>query len=204
MVKNRLLERLTRLLLKLFYLKPQYGNIQNFRTPSIRISLRANSELLIKYYNMLVRFCGEGEILFFFLLFAGFLSDYCSILFSFCLSKNSTERFFLVVLDKCLENRPQSVLEKVDLLVMTKHAAERDRNLKSGQFDTRYLEMFGESEKVAHELVMVALRHLVQISNSNIVRNADSLITKMDTDPDVKWIGKSDIKVDKTKCKTSY
>ena len=87
---------------------------------------------------------------------------------------------------------------------MTKHAAERDRNLKSGQFDTRYLEMFGESEKVAHELVMVALRHLVQISNSNIVRNADSLITKMGTDPDVKWIGKSDIKVDKTKCKTSY
>ena len=69
----------------------------------------------------------------------------------------------------------------------------------SGHFGSCGLEMFGEKRKVASELVIVALQHMVQISNSNLVRNADSLIFKMDSDSDVKCVGKSKVTVDNTK-----
>ena len=52
----------------------------------------------------------------------------------------------------------------------------------SGQLDLQDLEMAGEKRKAARELVMIALRHMVQISISNIVRDVYNLISKMDTE----------------------
>ena len=74
----------------------------------------------------------------------------------------------------------------------------------SGQFDHQDLEIYAERKNFARKIVMVALRHKVQISNSKIVRNAYSLISKMDTDPDVKMDQKSKARVDNTNYKISY
>ena len=56
----------------------------------------------------------------------------------------------------------------------------------SVQFNPPDLEVFGERKKVAREIVIVALKHMFQISHSNIVRKADNLTSEVDTDSDVK------------------
>lgn len=48
------------------------------------------------------------------------------------------------------------------------------------------------------------LKHIVRISNSNLIRTPDGLIAKMDKDPEVKWIGKNKIRVNMSKSKANY
>ena len=47
-------------------------------------------------------------------------------------------------------------------------------------FKPEYLELFGENKRIMKEFVVSALKHMVKASNSNLIRNADSLLATMD------------------------
>ena len=68
----------------------------------------------------------------------------------------------------------------------------------------RDLEMSGEKKEVAREMVAQALKRLVLVSNLNITQNADYLFSKMEVEPEVKWIEKDKIRVNSSKYKTLY
>ena len=52
--------------------------------------------------------------------------------------------------------------------------------------------------------MIAALKQIINFSNWNLIRNADGLLAKKDTDPEVKLIGKNKMRVDITKFKTTY
>lgn len=60
------------------------------------------------------------------------------------------------------------------------------------------MEMFGEKKEVACECVIFALKHMVKVSNSNL------LINPLRLDSEMKWTGKNKVKIDSGKYKTSY
>ena len=45
---------------------------------------------------------------------------------------------------------------------------------------------------------------MMNVSNSNLIRNADEFLAKMDTDPEVKWIGKNKMRVDASNLKLLF
>ena len=49
-----------------------------------------------------------------------------------------------------------------------------------------------------------ALRNIAKTSNFNLIGNVDRLIARIDTDSEVRRVGKKKIKVDSSKVKTSY
>ena len=54
--------------------------------------------------------------------------------------------------------------------------------------EPQYLELSGEKKKITRECVVSVLKHMVQISNSNLVRNADDSLARIDKYLDVKWV----------------
>ena len=47
-------------------------------------------------------------------------------------------------------------------------------------FKAEYLGLFGENKRIMKECVVSALKHMFKVSNSNLMRNADSLLATMD------------------------
>ena len=54
------------------------------------------------------------------------------------------------------------------------------------------------------ECVAKTMKHIVQVSNANIVRNADCFLSRREKDEPADWIAKSEICVRSEKCMTSY
>ena len=48
------------------------------------------------------------------------------------------------------------------------------------------------------------LKKIIQISNTNIVKNAEGSLNKMPTEIDIEWIGKSKIRLPENQFKVSY
>ena len=69
--------------------------------------------------------------------------------------------------------------------------------------EPQYLELFGEKKKIMRECVVSVLKHMVQISNSNLLRNADDSLARIDKYLKVKWVRKN-MRVDTTKFPTTY
>lgn len=47
------------------------------------------------------------------------------------------------------------------------------------------MELFGVKKKIMRQCVISALKNMVQISNSNLMRNADALLAEMDKDAEL-------------------
>ena len=54
------------------------------------------------------------------------------------------------------------------------------------------------------EYIVKALKHIAQVSNSNIVKYADGLLSHREKEFPVDWTGKSKMHVPSHKFKTSY
>ena len=57
---------------------------------------------------------------------------------------------------------------------------------------------------IMSECVAKTMKHIVQVSNANIVRNADCFLSRREKDEPADWIAKSEICVPSEKCMTSY
>ena len=68
----------------------------------------------------------------------------------------------------------------------------------------RILKSLEKKNSTAREMVAQALKNLVLISNSNIIQNADYLLSKMEVEAEVKLIGKNKIRVNSSKYKITY
>ena len=64
--------------------------------------------------------------------------------------------------------------------------------------------LLGETKGIARNCVVSALRNIAKTSNFNLIGNVDRLIARIDTDSEVRRVGKKKIKVDSSKVKTSY
>ena len=60
---------------------------------------------------------------------------------------------------------------------------------QNGVFNPAKLDLYGESKTVMAEAVLSCLMHMCNISNSNLVRNADGLLCRRKEDVSVGWIG---------------
>ena len=74
---------------------------------------------------------------------------------------------------------------------------------QNGQFDPSKLDFYGEEKKLATEAVINCLKHICFVSNSNLVRNADSLLSRRKEDVPVDWIGASKVRAPAEKFKVS-
>lgn len=52
------------------------------------------------------------------------------------------------------------------------------------------LEVSGEKRKAARDIVVNFLNKAVRISNANLIRNANYLLSAMEVEPNVEWVGK--------------
>ena len=59
------------------------------------------------------------------------------------------------------------------------------------QFDPSKLDTFSLDKKVMSETAVKCLHHINSISNSNIVRNADGLLSEKAFDEPVDWVGEN-------------
>ena len=74
----------------------------------------------------------------------------------------------------------------------------------ASQFNPIGLKIPGEKTKIAREIVVESLKMIAKISNSNLIKNNDHLLSKMSFEPDVQWVGKDKIMGDSTKYNMSY
>ena len=56
-------------------------------------------------------------------------------------------------------------------------------------FKPNKLDFHDVNSKIMTEAVVKSLRHIVAVSNSNLVRNADGLICRKDIDDGIEWVG---------------
>ena len=66
---------------------------------------------------------------------------------------------------------------------------------KVQRFELQHFELYDEKKKIMMECVVSALKHKINISNSHLMRNADGLLSGMDKDPEVNWVGKNKTRV---------
>ena len=71
-------------------------------------------------------------------------------------------------------------------------------------FDPSNLGSLGLEKKISTGSVMKCLKHLHNISSSNIVRNADGLLSRRREDLPVDWICDNKLRVPPQKCKICY
>ena len=71
-------------------------------------------------------------------------------------------------------------------------------------FNPAKLDLYGEQKKVMTEAVVACLKHMCNISNSNLVRNAGGLLCRQKEGISVDWIEESKVRVPPQKFKVSY
>ena len=80
----------------------------------------------------------------------------------------------------------------------------RKMALSGPHFIPADLEISGENRKIAREIVVEVMKKIAKISNSNLIRYADHLLSKTDIESVVLWVGKDSIRVDNSKYNTTY
>ena len=71
------------------------------------------------------------------------------------------------------------------------HALDLDEKEFGENFNPSRLDFVNDKKSDTTNGVLHVLRKVMQISNINIVKNADGLLNKKPTDSDVEWIGKT-------------
>ena len=69
-------------------------------------------------------------------------------------------------------------------------------------FDSSKLDLFGLKKK--HNTVVKCLKHINDVSSSNIIRNADALLARKEVEVPVDWVGGNKKCVPPQKFKVSY
>ena len=72
------------------------------------------------------------------------------------------------------------------------------------QFNPSKLHLVGSDKALMSVAVIKCLRHINDISNSNVVRNADDLLSRREVEVPVDWIGKSKKRVTPNQFKVAY
>ena len=72
------------------------------------------------------------------------------------------------------------------------------------QFNPSKLHLVGSDKALMPAAVVKCLRHINDISNSNVVRNADDLLSRREVEVPVDWIGKSKKRVTPNQFKVAY
>lgn len=80
----------------------------------------------------------------------------------------------------------------------------RKMALSGPHFIPTDLEISGENRKIAREIVVEVMKKIAKISNSNLIRYADHLLSNTDIESVVQWVGKDSIRVDNSKYNTTY
>ena len=60
----------------------------------------------------------------------------------------------------------------------------------NASFDPSKLDIYCPEKQVMTEAVVKMLRNITDLSNSNLIRNANGLLSKKLPDVDVEWVGK--------------
>ena len=72
------------------------------------------------------------------------------------------------------------------------------------EFNPSKLDLFGSDKALMSATVVKCLRHINDISNSNVVRNADGLLCRKEVEVPVDWIGESEKPVTLNQFKVAY
>lgn len=59
-------------------------------------------------------------------------------------------------------------------------------------FDPSKLDLYGPDKKLMRNAVEECLRHISDVSNSDIVRSADGLLSRREVDVPVDWVGEKE------------
>ena len=71
------------------------------------------------------------------------------------------------------------------------------------EFDPSKLDLFGLEKRIVSDAVVKCLKHINNISNSNIVCNADGVLSRREVDVPVDWIGQNKQRVSPQEFKVS-
>ena len=71
-------------------------------------------------------------------------------------------------------------------------------------FDPSKLDLFGHVKKTMSDAFYKCLEHMNNISNSNLIRNVDSLHSRRKVDVPVDWMGEDKARSTQAKFKMSY
>ena len=76
--------------------------------------------------------------------------------------------------------------------------------IKGGKFDPSKLELDNAENHKMREAVLKVLRKGVDLSNSNLVKNADGLLATRPTNKNIQWVGKTGKRVHENLYPLSY
>ena len=65
-------------------------------------------------------------------------------------------------------------------------------------FNPRDLELTGEKNTRARETIVNAIKDTTNVSDSNLIRNPDCLLSKMEVESEVHWVDENKKQVNKT------
>ena len=72
------------------------------------------------------------------------------------------------------------------------------------EFNTAKLDLFGADKTIMSSAVIQCLRHISDISNSNLVRNADAFLSQKEVEVPIDWTGHSKKRVTPSQFKVAY
>ena len=58
--------------------------------------------------------------------------------------------------------------------------------------------------KITREIVVNFLNNAVEVSNANLIRNANHLLSGMEVEPNIEWVGKDKERLEVLKCNMNY
>ena len=84
---------------------------------------------------------------------------------------------------------------------INENSFETENNIS---FDPSKLDIYCPEKQVMSEAVVKMLKKITDLSNSNLLRNANSLLSKILPDVNVEWVGKMKKRLPDNKYKISY
>ena len=77
-------------------------------------------------------------------------------------------------------------------------------NCAGCEFNPAKLDLFGADKTIMSSAIIQCLRHINDISNSNLVRNADAFLSQKEVEVTVDWIRDSKRRVTPSQFKVGY
>ena len=108
---------------------------------------------------------------------------------------------------------PQSITDKPEdinkylnnVSIFSVDIAQSQLNARAGtNFDPSKLDLFGLEKNTMADAVVKYLKHINEISNSNLICNADSLLSQREIEVPIDWIGENKNRIPPQKFKVSH
>ena len=84
------------------------------------------------------------------------------------------------------------------------HPFDLDEKQFGDSFQQNLLDFAGDEKKKMTDSVVGVLKRITEISNTNIIKNTDPLLTKRPLDSEVEWFGKNRFRIPENKLKVFY